>query len=212
MTAVTIPNAGNEPGNRIAQTILNFVGHIPGTTEKKSLDPAHRARVIARSAARKAAVTAGSLALPPGPLGWLTVLPELVAVWKLQAQMVADIAGIYGNKAELTREQMIYCLFRHTAAQAVRDLVVRLGERYLVRQLSARAFQAAARKIGVTITQHAIGKGVSRWLPVVGAVGVGAYAYYDTGQVARTAIELFEREIDVAAEHPGHLTIDNSDG
>jgi hypothetical protein len=199
MTAITIRNAGNEPGNRITQAILNFVGQIPGTNEQKSQDPAHRARVIARSASRKAAVTAGSLALPPGPLGWLTVLPELVAVWKLQSQMVADIAGIYGNKAELTREQMIYCLFRHTAAQAVRDLVVRLGERYLVRQLSARAFQAAARKIGVTITQHAIGKGVSRWLPVVGAVGVGAYAYYDTGQVARTAIELFEREIEIAS-------------
>jgi uncharacterized protein (DUF697 family) len=189
---------GDEPGHSIARTILNFIGHIPGTTEKKSLDPAQRARLIARSAARKAADTAGSLALPPGPLSWLTVLPELVAVWKLQAQMVADIAGIYGNKAELTQEQMIYCLFRHTAAQAVRDLVVRIGERFLVQQVSVRAFQVAARKIGVTITQRAIGRGVSRWLPVVGAVGVGAYAYYDTGQVARTAIELFEREIEIA--------------
>ena len=64
-----------------------------------------------------------------------------------------------------------------------------------MQQASVRAFQSAARKIGVAITQHAIGKGVSRWLPVVGAVGVGAYAYYDTSQVARTAIELFEREI-----------------
>lgn len=201
MTAITTRNAGDERGDRIAQTILNFIGHIPGTAEKKSLEPAQRARVIARSAARKAAVTAGSLALPPGPLGWLTVLPELVAVWKLQTQMVADIAGIYGNKAELTREQMIYCLFRHTAAQAVRDLVVRIGERFLVQQVSVRAFQVAARKIGVTITQHAIGKGVSRWLPIVGAVGVGAYAYYDTGQVARTAIELFEREIVIAPTH-----------
>jgi hypothetical protein len=96
--------------------------------------------------------------------------------------MVADIAGIFGNKAVLTREQMIYCLFRHTAAQAVRDLVVRIGERYLVRHVSVRAFQGIARKVGVTITQQAIGKGVSRWLPIVGAVGVGAYAYYDTSQ------------------------------
>ena len=201
MTAISTRGAGDEPGHRIAQTILNFIGQIPDTSEKKCPDPAHRARVIARSAARKAAVTAGSLALPPGPLGWLTVLPELLAVWKLQTQMVADIAGVYGNQAELTREQMIYCLFRHTAAQAVRDLVVRIGERFLVRQVSVRAFQAAARKVGVTITQHAISKGVARWLPVVGAVGVGAYAYYDTGRVARTAMELFAREIEIAPAH-----------
>ncbi|MEW5296878.1 MAG: hypothetical protein WDW36_000125 [Sanguina aurantia] len=32
---------------------------------------------------------------------------------------------------------------------------------------------------------------ISRWLPVVGALGVGAYAYHDTGQVAKTAIALF---------------------
>jgi hypothetical protein len=27
----------------------------------------------------------------------------------------------------------------------------------------------------------------------VGAIGVGGYAYYDTSQVAATAIEIFER-------------------
>ena len=201
-TAVATRAGGDGPGQKIAESILDFVGRVPGTSERKSLDPAQRAQVIARAAARKAAVTAGSLALPPGPLGWLTVLPELVAVWKLQTQMVADIAGIYGNKAELTREQMIYCLFRHTAAQAVRDLVVRIGERYLVRHVSVRAFQGIARKVGVTITQQAIGKGVSRWLPIVGAVGVGVYAYYDTSQVARTAIALFEREIEIMPAPP----------
>jgi hypothetical protein len=31
-------------------------------------------------------------------------------------------------------------------------------------------------------------------LPVVGAVGVGAYAYYDTTRVAVTAIRLFEQD------------------
>jgi hypothetical protein len=29
----------------------------------------------------------------------------------------------------------------------------------------------------------------------VGAVGVGAYAYYDTSQVAATAIDLFAKDI-----------------
>ena len=100
MTAISTRSAGDEPGHSIAQTILDFVGHIPGTAEKESLDPAQRARVIARSVSRKAAVTAGSLALPPGPLGWLTVLPELVAVWKLQAQMVADIAGVTATRPD----------------------------------------------------------------------------------------------------------------
>ncbi len=183
--------------DKIANAILNFIGHIPKTDEHKSRNPAHRARGVASSAATTAAVTAGTLALPPGPLGWLTILPELVAVWKIQARMVADIAAVYGKKSILTREQMLYCLFRHMAAQLVRDLVVRVGERFLVRQVSLRALQEVSRKIGLKITQRTLGSSVSRWLPIVGALGVGAYAYFDTGQVAATAIELFEREIEI---------------
>lgn len=114
--------------------------------------------------------------------------------------MVADIAGTYGKQTFLTREQMLYCLFRHTAAQAVRDLVVRVGDRFLVRRVLLRAFQTIARKVGVRITQRVIGKSISRWLPIIGALGVGAYAYYDTGQVAQTAIELFEGEIEIEPE------------
>ena len=35
---------------------------------------------------------------------------------------------------------------------------------------------------------------------MIGALGVGAYAFYDTGQVAKTAIELFQKEIDIEVE------------
>ncbi len=155
-----------------------------------------QARQIAHAAARRAATTSGALALPPGALGWLTVLPELAAVWALQAQMVADIAGVYGKQATLDRERMLYCLFRHTAAQAVRDLVVQVGGRFLVQQASVRMLQLAARKIGVRVSQRALGAGISRWLPVIGAAGVAAYAYYDTLQVARSAVELFESDVE----------------
>ena len=60
--------------------------------------------------------------------------------------------------------------------------------------------QTIAQKVGVRITQRVIGKGVSRWLPIVGALGVAGYAYYDTGQVAHTATELFQQVIEVDLE------------
>ena len=156
--------------------------------------PEARAIAIADTAARKTALVAGALALPPGPLGWLTVLPELYAIWKIQAQMVADIAGTYGRRWQLTREQMLYCLFRHTAAQAFRDIAVQVGERWLVQAASLASVRAVARRVGVRLTERGIGRGVARWLPVIGAMGVGVYAWYDTRHVARTAIGLFAME------------------
>lgn len=44
-------------------------------------------------------------------------------------QLVGDIAAIYWEGATVTQEQMLYCLFRHSATQLIRDLVVRAGDR-----------------------------------------------------------------------------------
>jgi hypothetical protein len=182
---------------KVANAILGFVGDVPGSKVKPSQQPAEAARQTAVKAAAKAAGAAGTLALPPGPLGWLTILPELLAVWRIQANMVADIAAHFGKSGTLTQEQMLYCLFKHTASQAVRDLVVRMGERVVVKKASLKALQMVAQRIGMKVTERGLSHGASRWLPVVGALGVAAYAYYDTAQVAKAAIDLFERDIEL---------------
>ena len=184
--------------SKLTNAILNYAAKVPlsKVTPNRSpdadADTDTAAHSITQSAARKAALAAGSLALPVGPLGWLTVLPEMVAVWKIQSQMVADLAALHSQSASLTSTHMLYCLFKHSAAQAVRDLGVRAGERLVFKQGSLKLMQAVALGLGKNITQRAIGKRASRWLPLVGAVGVGAYAYYDTVQVAKTAAALLQ--------------------
>jgi len=187
---------GPNDHSRVTQAILDFVSQIPDSKVADAKDPESEAQRLATRAAQKAALTAGSLALPPGPLGWLTVLPELIAIWKIQAQMVSDIAAAYGKHSVLGREQMLWCLFRHTAAQAVRDLAVRVGDRLVFRRVTYSVAERIAKRIGVKVSQRAVGNGIARWLPLVGAAGVGAYAYYDTGQVARTAIAMFSAPIE----------------
>jgi hypothetical protein len=194
------PPPEQESAHKVYQALLNFLSEIPKTGERTSHRPMERARSIANHAAAKAAMLSGSLALPPGPLGILTIIPDIVGIWKIQAQMVADLAGTFGKEACLTREQMLYCLFRHAAAQIVRDLVARVGERVIVRKLPIAMLQRIVEKIGLRISQRMVTNTIARWLPVIGALGVGAYAFYDTGQVAKTAIELFQKEIDIEVE------------
>ena len=191
----------HEEANRVTQAILDFVSHIPRSKVDATTDPKVQARAIAGRAAQRAALTAGSLALPPGPLGWLTVLPELVAIWKIQAQMVADIAAVCGQHPTLTREQMMYCLFRHAAAQAVRDLAVRAGQRWMVHAATAHSFRSIAHRVGVKLSERALGSSLARMVPLVGALGVGAYAWYDTRQVARTAFAMFSHEVEIVPAH-----------
>jgi hypothetical protein len=189
------------PANsQLTDAVLALVLQVPGSQEQAVAQPALRAHVVARKAARNASLIASSLSLPPGFLGWLTVLPELLGVWRLQAQMVSDIAAVYGKHKTLGREQMLYCLFKHVSAQLFRDVIVRVGERAMVRPTSLKLLQALIKQLGTQVTQTVIRKSASRFVPLLGAVGVGAYAYFDTLQVAKTAVELFEREIVIEAE------------
>ena len=178
-------------GTRVADAILDVVGAIPTSAEVGSETPHARALALGRRASKSAATISGGAALVPGPAGMLTLLPEIIGVWKVQAQMVADIAATYGKTATLTKEQMLYCLFRHMFSQGLRDVVVRAGERFLVRRASLQVLQKLTTAIGIKVTQRAMGKAIVRYAPIVGAAGVAAYAFYDTKKVATTAIELF---------------------
>ena len=176
----------------MVDAIEDVVTGVPDSRHTAAEDPAGAARSLARKAATRAAALSGALALPPGAIGMLTVLPDLVAIWRIQAQMVADIAGVYGRQVELTRTHMIYCLFRHAVSQLARDVAVRAGERLVIRQLSASAMRGVLTGIGLTMTQRIAGSAASRWIPIAGAVAVAGYAYFDTWQVARTAIRLLD--------------------
>ena len=182
-----VPFNGDSPSAVVSGVIERVISEVPAPRLQPSDDPATASDRVARTAARNAAMLSGSLALPPGPLGMLTVLPDLYLIWKIQRQMVADIFALHGRTAELTATHMLYCLFRHMASQVVRDVAVRAGERAIVRQLSSSALSSVLGSLGMTVTQRIVGTSASRWVPLAGAAAVGAYAYWDTRQVAKTA-------------------------
>ena len=178
----------------LGHKVLALVSQPPEARCTPIPRPGDAAAKAIESAASKAALAAGTLALPLGPLGWATIAPEMLAVWHIQRQLVADIAALYGRSAELGPTQMMWCLFRHTAAQALRDLTVRVGERVIVRPAAQAVLQRVAGAVGMHLGRKVASKALSRWVPLVGAAGVGAYAWWDTRQVGRAALQLFEAE------------------
>jgi hypothetical protein len=186
---------GSSAAEALATAALDVAGRIPASTQLSAPDPLQAAQALTRAAATKAAMTSGTLALAPGPFGLVTVLPDLLAVWRIQSQLVSDIAAVYGQTGTLSREHMLFCLFKHSAAQAVRDLAVRAGERWLIRKASGALLQNIAKRIGAHLSQRVAGSGAARFFPLLGAVGVGGYAYYDTTRVAASAIALFSPSV-----------------
>ena len=189
-SANSLPVVRDEVPKDLTGAIERAISDVPLAKTHPVADPDRQADLIAKTAARHAALLSGSLALPPGPFGLVTVLPDLYLIWKTQRQMVSDIFGLYGRSAELSRTHMLYCLFRHAASQVLRDVAVRGGQRVVIRQLSGGALRNALGGVGRSVTQRVAGNAAGRWIPLAGAAAVASYAYWDTLQVAKTARKL----------------------
>jgi uncharacterized protein (DUF697 family) len=196
-----------EPGRSLAETqvtgvLMDVIVSIPQSEERLSPTPDVRSTELIKKASTTTASISGGAALVPGPLGLLTILPDMYAIWRVQAHLVADIAAVYGKTGTLGKEQMIWCLFKHSTAHVAGDFVVQVGERYVVHPRSLQWIQKAVGLLGIKIAQQAIGKSVARYLPVLGAAAVARYAYIDTKKVGLTAMSLFSQEIDI---EPGQV-------
>lgn len=183
---------------KLVQSIYNIISEIPVSRREEESDADVKSRNLIGKSAVKAAFISAGLSLPVGPTGFITILPDLTGIWKLQRNMVADIAAIYGKKTMLGREQMLYCLFRHSVSQVVRDIVVRTVTRVTFEETIVAISEQILRRIGVHLARKTSSKFITRSIPVIGTLGAGAYAYYDTKQVGKTAIKLFSSAPDEA--------------
>ncbi|MBR5024025.1 MAG: hypothetical protein IKX48_03085, partial [Victivallales bacterium] len=81
--------------------IFDLITDIPDSLLAPNNDPDKRVEILTRQAALKAATVSTSLSIPAGFTGVLTSIPDIAAVWRIQAQLVSDIACTYGKFAML---------------------------------------------------------------------------------------------------------------
>lgn len=183
---------------KIINALMNLLGSIPKSTEDAHVhNKKNRCDDLTRVACLKCAALAGTAALPPGPMGLATILPEMIAIWRVQQQLVSDIASVYGKTAVLTKEAMLYCLFKHASARLLASVAVNVGGKVLLRRVSLRFFQNILKQVAIKITQRTIAKGLGRWLPIIGSIALAAYAAYETNEIGKNAIELFSKNISI---------------
>lgn len=171
--------------------LFDLITDIPESVLPKAKDPKKRSEKLTNAAAWKAAAVSATLSVPGGFAGVLTMLPDIVSIWKIQTQLVSDIAATYGKYAELSREAMMWCMFRHSASQLLRDTFVQVGARIVTQTVSINLLTKLLGRIGAARASALFGRTLVRVVPLIGALGSGAYAFYDTREVGRTAETYF---------------------
>ncbi|MCQ2101919.1 MAG: EcsC family protein [Fibrobacter sp.] len=186
--------------DKFAKILVDVITDIPESMHSKIENPDDKVKKLIQQAGMKAATLSATLSIPAGMTGVLTSIPDILAVWRIQAQLVSDIAATYGKLALLTQEAMIWCLFRHSAASLLRDVAVRTGSRIVIQKLSFAAIEKLLQKIGLQVSTKFIGKTALKAIPVLGAIGNGAYTFYDTNEVGKTASAYFKSLADNKVE------------
>jgi len=168
---------------------------------------------MVKNASWKAFTLSTAAALPPGFIGYATILPELIVVTKVQMNLVYSIAKYYG-KAKTLNATIVTLIFAHEAGIAIGQSVVKkVGPKLVVRALGTKALrpiaQKIAQRIGARITQRLVG----RWIPFLVAPLFGAFSKSMTTRIGNYAIELLREDIEVleTAKCPnGHEVYEDS--
>jgi hypothetical protein len=175
----------------LLRAIFRTLIEIPDSHEPEADDPHAASDKIIKRSCKKAGLLSASLSLPTGPLGLITLLPDLTGVWRIQSQMVLDIASAYGEPKRLSREEMLFFLFRHSVSHLVGEIVTKSGERYIVRKLSERAFGNIVERLALRIGGRLTLRATKIVFPLVGSAFLGMYSYRDTLRVGATTKRYF---------------------
>ncbi len=151
---------------------------------------------MTRSAAWKAFTVSTGAALPPGPLGWATIVPEIITVTKLQINLIYRIAKYYRQEQKVN-STILMLIFANEAGLALgRSLTRRVADRLIIRAVGSKAIRPMAQSIGTRIGSRISAKLVGRWIPVILAPVFGAFSKSMTAKIGQIADNLFTQEIE----------------
>ena len=150
-----------------------------------------------REDARKAFWVSTALSAPWGPVGLATVLPEIVAIMKIQLGLIHKIAN-YFERQEALRPEVILFLFAHALGLTFGPQIFRTaGTAVAIKSLGRPLVGRIARKIGMEVALKISRRAVGRWVPVLLAPLFGWFSLRMTERIGRRAVCLFSREITV---------------
>jgi len=183
------PDQQIKSGNWFVDLLLKFApdpedGIVTGTPEE-----------MIQEAARKAFWVSTTLSAVWGPAGLATILPEIMALMKIQMNLVYKIAN-YHQKLNTVSQPVILLVFANALGLTIGPQVLRkIGAILVVKSMSTPVIKRIAQKIGMEIAIKISQRAAGRWIPVLLAPVFGLFSQKMTEKIGREAHQLFSQDI-----------------
>lgn len=149
--------------------------------------------IIANSANLNAAV-AGGVSLIPGPWGMAAAVPEVVLILRNQVAMICDLIAAAGKPGIISKELVLGILLSSSGIVGIGLLTIH-GGKVVIRRASLRVLQKIIVLLGGRVTQQLLKSMISKWLPVVGAVAMAAWARVSTKRLGEQAKSILSQDV-----------------
>jgi hypothetical protein len=172
-------------GHWFTDLLLNFAPY-PEETRVTGLPD----EMIA-TASRHAFAISTAAGMIPGIVGIFSILPELIAVTKLQINLIYKLAKFYG-KEHLLNSTIIFSIFATAMGVGEHKIFMRqAGSRIVVKAVSSHAMKSLASRLGAKMSAMIAGRRFARLIPFLTAPAFGYFSMAMTQRIAYVADEIF---------------------
>jgi hypothetical protein len=136
---------------------------------------------------------AGSI---PGFGGIISILPETYLLLKLQARMIKDIAILLGRESFLSKEILLYCLFKESKINLFEASIRITGTKLIVRPISLDIIKNIFYKLVLNKAVKNNNQKNQILFSFISAITNGSISFLDTQIVGNTANSIFLSDIE----------------
>jgi hypothetical protein len=177
---------------RILENVLNTLGP---NSDEITVDGSPQKMI--RRASRTAFLISTGAGIPTGPVGLATIIPEVVAITKLQIDLIFKVAKFHQQEAKVNKTIILAVLGVAVGVVLKHALINKVGTRIIVKSLSAEGAKRITREIGEKFAVGLLKRGLGRWIPLMLAPVFGYLSLAMTRKVGREAESLFSHELEM---------------
>lgn len=149
---------------------------------------------VISNAANTNSLIFGKAGLLIGPLGMLSVVPEVVLIIRNEIGLIYDVAKAHG-KSDLVSKEVVVSILLSGFGTPVDSLVTTRGGKYLAKFVSSQDYKNMVVLLSGKVAQQLLKSTVSKYLPKVGPAAMAAWTNYTTRKIGKRAHEVFGSEL-----------------
>ena len=90
---------------------------------------------MTRTASWKAFGISTAAAIPPGPLGWATIIPEMLTVTKIQINLIYSIAAFHKKESQMNQTLLMLIFANEAGIETGRSIVKKYGSKVVIKKV-----------------------------------------------------------------------------